>query len=223
MPRQLNRKGGEFLERHIAGIGVKVMKNARTKAILGDGKVSGFLLQDGRTIAADMVVIATGVRPSTSLARKTGLEVDNGIIVDNHMRTSQPDILAAGDVAEHNGQVYGSWAASQYQGGIAALNAVGIPTQFGGLPRSNTVKALGLDLTSIGRFMPEDGSYIVVEEESEESYVEFVFHDGRMTGAILIGHPELAASAKTAIESGTDFSAVLKANPACADIFEQLK
>jgi nitrite reductase (NADH) large subunit len=139
------------------------------------------------------------------------------------MRTSQADIFAAGDVAEHNGQVYGSWAASQFQGSIAALNAAGIPTQFGGLPRSNTVKALGLDLTSIGKFMPEDGSYIIVEEEKESAYLEFVFRDGRMQGAILIGHPELATSAKKAIESGKDFSALVSSNPKCADIVGHLE
>ena len=218
MPRQLNPKGGAVLERHIRKIGVNVIRNARTKEIVGDKKVTGVALQDGRVIPADMVVIATGVRPNTSIARKTGIEVNNGIIVDNHMRTSHPDIFAAGDAAEHNGQVYGSWAASQFLGGIAALNAVGIPTRFGGLPRSNTVKALGLDLTSIGKFMPEDGSYIVAEEEKESSYVGFAFRDGRMQGAILIGHPELAASAKKAIESRTDFSAVLKSSPSTADI-----
>jgi nitrite reductase (NADH) large subunit len=223
MPRQLNPRGGAVLERHIRKIGVNVIRNAKTREIVGDKKVTGVALQDGRVIPADMVLIATGVRPNTSIARKTGIEVNTGVIVDNHMRTSQADIFAAGDVAEHNGQVYGSWAASQFQGSIAALNAAGIPTQFGGLPRSNTVKALGLDLTSIGKFMPEDGSYIIVEEEKESAYLEFVFRDGRMQGAILIGHPELATSAKKAIESGKDFSALVSSNPKCADIVGHLE
>ena len=223
MPRQLNQKGGDVLERHIKKIGVNILKNAHTREIQGDKKVTGIALQDGRTIPADMIVLATGVRPNTSLARKAGIEVNNGIIVDNHLRTSQPDIFAAGDVAEHNGLVYGYWAASQFQGSIAGLNAIGISTRFGGLPRSNTVKALGLDLTSIGKFDPEDGSYIVIEKEGGNSYVEFVFRDGRMLGAIMIGHPELATPAKKAIETKTDFSALLKSNPSCADVAEQLK
>ncbi|MBN1864606.1 MAG: FAD-dependent oxidoreductase, partial [Victivallales bacterium] len=158
----------------------------------------------------------------TALARKAGIEVDKGIVVDNHLRTSQEDIFAAGDAAEHNGQLYGSWAASQYQGGIAGLNALGIPTQFGGIPRSNTVKALGLDLTSIGKFTPEDGSYTVIEKEEESSYMEFVFCDGKMVGAILIGHPELAVKTKKAIESGKNFSIVLKNKPTTEDILDAL-
>ncbi len=218
MPRQLNRRGAEVLERHMAKIGIRLLKEAKTKAIVGTESVSAVELQDGRSVPADLVVLATGVRPNTSLARKAGMEVDKGIIVDNHLRTSQPDIFAAGDAAEHNGQVYGSWAASQFQGGIAGLNALGIATQFGGLPRANTVKALGLDLTSIGKFTPDDGSYVVMEEEEDVSYIEFVFCDSKMVGAILIGHAELAVKAKNAVESGRDFSAILKASPSCEDI-----
>ncbi|MFA6292811.1 MAG: FAD-dependent oxidoreductase [Victivallales bacterium] len=222
MPRQLNRKAAGVLERHMSGLGVKILKNARTQEIKGSGRVAAVLLQGGRSIDAELVILATGVRPNTSLARKTRFEVNTGIVVDNHMRTSQPDVFAAGDAAEHNGQLYGSWAASQYQGGIAALNAVGLPTVFGGLPRSNTVKALGLDLTSIGKFMPEDGSYVVFEQEEEYSYMEFVFRDGKMLGAILVGHPELASPAKKAVEGGRDCSGILQSLPSCGDIAAHL-
>lgn len=222
MPRQLNKKGGEFLDKHIAQIGVKVVKNARSQEILGTDQVTGVKLQDGRIISGDMVVIATGVRPNTSIARKIGIEVNNGIIVDNHLRTSQADILAAGDATEHNGQVYGSWAASQYQGEIAGFNAIGIPTQFGGLPRANTVKALDLDLTSIGNFNPEDGSYLIIEEIKQDSYLEFVFRDGKMQGAILINHADLATPAKHAIESGKSFAAILNGRTKAKDIIEKL-
>ncbi len=223
MPRQLNQKAGGVLERHVRSLGVKIEKNAKTKEIVGAARVTAVSLQDGRSIPADIVLLTTGVRPNSSLARKTGFEVNNGIIVDNHMRASAADVFAAGDVAEHNGQLYGSWAASQYQGGIAGLNAVGVPTSFGGLPRSNTVKALGLDLTSVGTFQPEDGSYLVYEEETERSYLEFVFRDGKLRGAIVIGRSELAAPAKKAVESGTDFTAFLNSSPSCGDVAMRLQ
>jgi nitrite reductase (NADH) large subunit len=222
MPRQLNPKGAAVLEAHIGKIGVTVVRNARTREILGEEHVTGVALEDGRCLPADLVVLAMGVRPNTALARKAGIEVNNGILVNNHLESSLLDILAAGDVAEHNGQLYGSWAASQFQGSIAGLNAVGVRTAFGGLPRSNTIKALGLDLTSIGKFQPEDGSYVALESEEPGAYLEFVFRDGRMVGAILIGHTELAAPAKKAIESGQDFSALLQAAPSCADVARRL-
>jgi nitrite reductase (NADH) large subunit len=223
MPRQLNRTAAAYLERYMHAIGVEVIKNARAKAITGRDVVTGVALHDGRTLDADVVILATGVRPNTALARKAGLEVNNGIVVDNHLRTSFPDVYAAGDVAEHNGQVYGSWAAAQYQGGIAALNMLGVPAAFGGLPRANSVKALGLDLTSIGKFMPEDGSDLVLEQHEKTSYVSFVFRDGRMVGAILVGHVELAAAAKKAIESSAAFAGILQGTPTCADVIRALQ
>ncbi len=213
MPRQLNPRAAGVLERHLVSLGIRVIKKAQTRALLGETRLAGVALQDGATLPADVVVLATGVRPNTALARKTGLEVNTGIVVDNHLRASLPDIYAAGDAAEHNGQVYGAWSASQYQGTIAARNAMGLPTAFGGLPRSNTVKALGLDLTSIGKFQPEDGSYTVLEQEGPADYIEFVFQDGRLVGAILIGHADFATSVKKAIESQKDFSARLQTNP----------
>lgn len=222
MPRQLNRRAGEILERHMRGIGVKVLRNARTAELAGGAAVAAVALQDGRRLPAELVILATGVRPNTALARKAGIEVNTGIVVDNELRTSAPGVFAAGDAAEHNGVVYGSWAASQYQGSIAALNMLGTPTPFGGLPRANTVKALGLELTSIGRFMPEDGSYVVVEHEEGAAYASFVFRDGRMVGAILVGHPSLAAPAKKAVESGADFSDVLQSQPDFASVVRRL-
>ncbi len=223
MPRQLNPAGAGILEKHMAELGVKVLKQARSAAIEGQQSVTGVRLQDGQTIPAKLVIIATGVRPNTVLARKIGLEVNDGIVVDNHLRTSQPNIFAAGDAAEHNGRLYGSWAPAQFQGRIAGLNAVGVETAFSGLPRTSMVKALGLDIASFGKFMPEDGSYIVVEEKGERKYTQFVFHDGRLVGAILIGQPGLAATTQKAMEENTDFSRTLLQNPGCRDIIKRLQ
>ena len=223
MPRQLNAKAAAYLEQHLQHIGVNVLKNARTQAFEGDGeKLAAVLLQDGRRLPAALVVLATGVRPNTALARKAGLAVNTGVLVDSCLSTSAPGIFAAGDAAEHNGQLYGTWAASQYQGTIAGINALGNRTLFGGIPRANTIKAVGLDLTSIGRFQPEDGGDLLVEEALPDSYVAFVFRDNRMIGALLIGRADLAAPATRAIECGTDFSH-LPPSPDCAAVAAHLR
>ena len=104
-------------------------------------------------------MIATGIRSNSHLARRAGLEVNQGVVVDNLLATSHPDVFAAGDVAEHHGQVYGIWGPSQYQGSIAGMNMAGGCVEFGGIPRSNTLKVLGLDLFSIGQINPEDASF----------------------------------------------------------------
>ena len=222
MPRQLNRRAAAMLERYMESLGVKVVKNARSSAIEGDQTANGVRLADGRFIKGDLIVLATGVRPNTSLARKAGIEVNKGIVVDNHLRTSLPNIFAAGDVAEHNGQLYGAWGASQFQGQIAAFNALGIDSPFGGIPRSNVIKLLGIDIASLGQFTPPDGSYIVFEDETPDSYATLVFHDGRLVGAILIGHPASATAVKTAIETGREFSRLLRERAGCREILSKI-
>jgi len=222
MPRQLNPRAGELLEEHVGKLGIKLRMKANTKEIAGNGRPAGVLLEDGATIGAGFVVIAAGVRPNSYLARGAGLEVGKGVVVDNHLATSHPNVLAAGDVAEHLGVLYGTWGASQYQGGIAGMNAAGLSAEFGGIPRSNTLKVLGVDLVSIGRFEPEDGSYQVIEQETDGRYWRFVFHDGRMVGSILLGDASISGPVKKAVEGKADFSGLLKLHPTAADVARHL-
>jgi len=222
MPRQLNRTAGELLAEHVARAGIELRTCARSAGIVGDERVAGVLLTDDATVPADMVVIATGVRPNSYLARRAGLEVARGVIVDDHLVSSHPDILAAGDVAEHRGLLYGNWSASQYQGSIAGMNAVGAGAEFGGIPRSNTLKVLGVDLLSIGQFEPEDGSFDVVEARRDATYCRFVFHDGALVGAVLLGDTSAAGPLKDAVENRTDFSGLLQARPRAEDVLQHL-
>lgn len=223
LPRQLNQTAGEILAAHVAGTGIKLHRQARTREILGDQRVHGVLLEDESTIPADLVVIATGIRPNSCLARRAGLEVDQGVVVDNALRTSHPDVFAAGDVAEHRGTVYGTWGPSQYQAGIAGLNMVGIDAEFGGIPQSNTLKVLGLDLFSIGRITPEDASCDAIDQEIDGRYFRFVFRDSRLVGAILLGDTKLTAALKKAVESKQDFSGLLQKRPSAQELLDYLE
>jgi len=223
LPRQLSRRAGEKLHQHVGDAGITLRTKARTAEILGDERVQAVLLEDGDTLPANLVVIATGIRPNSYLARLAGLEVNQGVIVDNHLVSSHPNVLAAGDVAEHRGTVYGIWGASQYQGSIAGMNAVGLNTEFGGIPRSNTLKVLGLDLFSIGRIEPEDASFEVVEDDRNGEYFRFVFRDSRLIGSILLGDAALTSVVKKVVEEKADFSDVLGKRPTAADVIDDLK
>lgn len=220
LSRQLNQRAGEILGDHVRRIGITLRNKAATKEIQGEGRVQGVSLQDGSTIPADLVVIATGIRANTSLAREAGLVVKQGVVVDNHLTTSHPDVLAAGDVAEHQGVVYGLWIASQAQGAIAGENLAGDRVEFGGLPRSNTLKVLGLDLFSIGQIMPEDASFQVIDQEAEGRYSRFVFHDDRLVGAILLGDTRLMSATKKAVEEKQDCSSLLRPPPTAEAVIE---
>lgn len=201
MPRQLNATGGEVLLRHLGSLGIDVVTRAQAEAFEGEATIAGVRLKDGRTIPAEMAVITVGVRSNIWMLKEAGLLVKNGVLVDHFLRTSDPNIFAAGDVAEHDGVLYGSWAAAQYQGKIAGMNAAGMANEFGGIPRSHMLKVLGKDMVSIGRIHAEDGRDNVVDDLSAENYRMFLLHDGEIAGALLIGDTSLATAAREAVEA----------------------
>jgi nitrite reductase (NADH) large subunit len=222
MPAQLTPRAGTILAGHLQRIGVKLRSAVHVKELVGGASVTGVLLEEGDTVPAEAVVLATGVRSNTHLARQAGLTVQKGVVVDNLLRTSQPDVFAAGDATEHLGVLYGNWYVAQFQGGIAGMNAAGGIVEFGGIPRSHTLKVLGLDTCSIGQFLPVDGSYRAYESEADGKYLNFVFHDGCLVGANLLGSTALAGAVKKAIESKTDFSGLLANQPTALQIAGRL-
>jgi len=219
MPRQLTRAGGEILAHHVAKLGVRLHTNTKTRAILGTERVSGVQLSDGRELPADLVLVTTGIRANLALATAAGLRTEQGIVVDDWLTTSHPDIFAVGDCAEHRGVLYGLWPAAQFQGTLAGLNAAGQHNAFGGIPRSNVLKVLGLHVFSIGQF--EAGTQIL-EQQVDGQYLRFVFQDGRLSGANLIARDGLDATLKNAMEHRRDFSAALPALPTAAALADFL-
>jgi len=200
LPRQLNRAAGKQLARYVQELGIELLTDVRIKQLDGDERVRGVILESGQVLPAELVLITAGVRSNTFLARLANLEVNNGIIVDNHLRTSDPDIFAVGDACEHAGVSYGTWAPAQFQGTIAGMNAAGANVSFAGIPRSNLLKVLGVELFSIGNVHPDDGSYQSFEHCDTQRYAYFVFRDSRLVGAILLGDTGLSAPLKNLIE-----------------------
>src|SRR5438552_7925400 len=107
MERQLDLTGGGYLKSKMECLGVKVLLERSTVAIIGGEKVEGIAFKDGSSIEADLVVIAAGIRPNVELARKAGLHVNRGIVVNDFMEPSNPDVFAVGECVEHNGTCYG--------------------------------------------------------------------------------------------------------------------
>jgi nitrite reductase (NADH) large subunit len=222
LPRQLDPRGAEVLCRFVIEKGLSLRFGAKITEIAGDERARAVVLADGSMLDADLVLIAAGVRSNNYLARTAGLNVNQGIVVDTHLATSHPDVYAAGDVAEHNGVVYGIWEPARFQGVIAAMNAAGIETEFGGMPRANTLKVLGADMFSIGLVMPPDGSYDEIAEEIDGKYYRFLFHDTKLIGAIFVGDTRRAVAATNAIKSRKDFSGLLPQRPNIETILQNL-
>jgi nitrite reductase (NADH) large subunit len=210
LPRQLSQTAAVPMEQHVRSLGIELHQKVQVKEIVGDERARGVLLEDGTLVPADLVIISTGVRPNSYVARLAGLEVHSGIVVNNHLQTGVPDIYAAGDVAEHLGVVYGIWGPSQFQGTMAGLNAAGSTAEFVGIPRSNVLKVLGFDMFSIGRIVPEDASYDVIEGAVNGHYQSFIFRDSHMVGAILLGDTSQSAHVKHTVEQQQDCSRILQ-------------
>ena len=102
------------------------------------------------------------------------------------------------------------------------MNAAGARIEFGGIPRSHTLKVLGLNMMSIGKFEPEDGSYRVIEDEDGGGYRRFVFRDSRLVGAILLGDTSLATAVTKALKSRADFSRVVSGPATAQAVVERL-
>jgi len=200
LPRQLPKTAGLKLKDYVVSTGVNVESMVKTTQVTGDDSVKGVKLEDGRTLSADMIIISTGIRANSYLARKSGLKVGNGVLVDDSMSTSDSNIYAAGDVAEHAGIMYGIWPASYAQGMVAGINAAGGNAEFPGMAHSTRLKVLDVDVFSIGKISFDDASYKICEKDMGDSYHYFACRDGNIIGAVLYGDTEMAQIVKDAVE-----------------------
>ena len=201
LPRQTDSEGSKILQGRLEQMGFSFYLNGQSEEILGKEKVEGLRLKDGRTIDGQMVILSAGVRPNTALASALGLEVKNGIVVDDQMRTKKEGIFAAGDVAEHRGRVYGIWPAAQRQGETAGVNMAGGNALYQGTVVSNTLKVVGINLTAAGEIDPEGKLECIVKSDREKcTYCKVAFKEDQVVGCILLGNVKGAAEIMNAIE-----------------------
>jgi len=208
LPRQLDPPGADLLKTQIEGMGMDVRLGLATEEILGRDAVSGLRFKDGTELKADIAVVAAGVRPNLALAIAAGLETDKGLIVNDRMQTSDPKIFAAGDGVQHRGRLYGIIPASFEQSRIAARNIGGREEVYQGSVFSNSLKIMGLSLTSVGLVNPEDEDVeeFRVVRKSEGVYKKITIRDGKLVGAIWMGTKQGADKVARLIEEQKDVS-----------------
>jgi nitrite reductase (NADH) large subunit len=213
--RQLDHAGAEILQKWIEGTGARIVTKAESDEVLGTDTVTGVRLKDGRVIEGDMVIVSAGTRSNLALAKDAGLTVNKGIVVDSSLRTSDPDIFAIGDVTEFNGQVWAMIPPALDQARIAAKKILGQETtEYKGTIPSNTLKVVGLDLTSIGtvrsQHEPPEPGFDEIRATSPDGkvYKKFVVKEGRMIGAILLGTKKEAVKVTRLIKTSEDISAI---------------
>ena len=209
--RQLDARASALLHAYLEGLGLAILCDAESAAVEGDGRVRMAHLADGRGVEADVFLAAAGITPNAELARAAGLAVNRGVLVDERMRTQDHAILAAGDVAEHAGRVHGLWPVAVAQAEVAADNAVGGRKEYRGSVPFTMLKVVGVELTSVGRFEEQATDEVIVLEEPGGRYRTLVIEDGRIVGAILLGHSAEVAAVRTAIDRGFPVGGVMDA------------
>lgn len=221
MERQLDRPAAALLKRAIEEKGIEVVLEADTERVIGPERVRGLALADGRSFDVDFVVSSAGIKPRTRLARDAGLGVDRGIVIDDGLATSDPNIFAIGECAEHRGAVYGLVEPAYEQANVLARRLAGDHgARYAGSALATNLKVSGVNVFSAGEFL--DGTatdVLTLEDEGEGTYKKLVMRDDKLTGAVLFGDTSDARWYLDLIRSGTDISSlrdVLAFGPALA-------
>ncbi len=206
LPRQLDGEGAAILRTWIERMGIEIRCGTVVEEILGHPAATGLRFRNGDRVETDMVVISAGVAPETELAKRSGLEVKRGVLVDDRMRTSAPGVFAAGDITEHRGRCYGIIPAAFEQARAAAYNMLGMDKPYEGTVPSNTLKVVGIHLLSAGEALPETGgAEVLVRRVPEEGvYKKLVLREGKLRGAIWMGTQRGKGEIARLVASGAD-------------------
>ena len=191
MPRHLDAVAAQLLKEHVERSGVRVVLDTGVRSIYGDTRVAGVRLMNGEDLPCDTIVLATGLRPRVELALGAGLPVRTGIRVNDELRTSDPDIYAVGECAEHRGVVYGLAAPGLEQAQTLAALLAGQPCSYRGSSGGLDLKVSGLAVFSVGRVVADqlgDGDReLAYRGRDGAQYCKIVVTRGRVRGALAIG------------------------------------
>jgi nitrite reductase (NADH) large subunit len=210
LPRQLDEECALMLKEEIENRGIKVVLDAVTEEILGNGLVKGIKLKWGDIIDTDMVLIQAGIRPTIDIAKEANLQINKGIIVNEFLETSEKDIFAVGDCIEYKNQIWGIIPACMEQSKIVASSVLGLKkVNYKGTTPKNTLKIVGLELTSIGIIDPtkqEGGAWEILKKADKKDccYQKLVLKGNTLKGAILFGDNKAMSYVYNKMEEDVD-------------------
>ena len=246
----LDQHESKVVEHRLQEEGVNLLYNAELQEIMGrNGRMNSVRLQDGRTIKSDMVAYAVGIRPCLELVKQANFALDRGILVDEHLQTNDPDVFAAGDVAQVYDPLTGHsvldslWNPAREQGNAAGLNMAGRKTAYLKSAPFNVTRLAGLTTTIIGtvgrgndkdmigiargdsetwRELPEA---IVAQNGFDVNHMRLLIGEKNVVGAIVMGDQTLSWPLQKMIAGKADISSIrdnlLEPNAALADLIAQ--
>ncbi|HEU5137507.1 MAG TPA: FAD-dependent oxidoreductase [Steroidobacteraceae bacterium] len=207
LERVMGTQVGRFVQQLHEAKGVRFHLGAKLRAI----HPKAVELEDGQQLAADVVVLGVGVKPRTDLAKRAGLEVDNGIVVDSRLRTSAADVWAAGDVARYPEPRLGTkirvehWAAAQRQGQSVAADMLGVGGPFNDVPFFWS-QHYDVTLSYVGHASGEAETEVIGSLDRHDATVTYRVA-GKVAAVLTVGRDQQSLGIEAALER-KDSSAV---------------
>ena len=189
MNQQLDPPAADLLRAALERKGLRILLNRQTAEIFGDGRVQGMRFADGEEIAADLVVMAAGVRPNVELAKAAGLHVERAIVVDDTLQTYDPRVYAVGECVQHRRATFGLVAPIWDQARVCAAHLAGSGhRRYVQQATATKLKVTGVDLYSAGDIVGLEGSEdLVLRDRRGGVYKRLVVTGNRLTGVVLYG------------------------------------
>lgn len=189
----LDKESAEMFKKRLVENGIEILSGSEAQEIIGESECRAVKLDSGKVIASSIVVVGKGVKPNIELAEDCGIKFEEGILVDDYMRTNIPNIYAAGDIAQgydpilEKTAVNALWPNAIEQGSSAASGILGENKKYPGSVGMNSVEFFGLPVISFGITKPSDGfEEIVLKDARQEIYRKIVLKDNVIKGAVFV-------------------------------------
>jgi NAD(P)H-nitrite reductase large subunit len=193
LPRMVDDTGAELVEGWLKAHGVTVRTDVRLAAIEAVKDRKRLKFSAGPDLTADVVIMATGIRTNLDWLKGSGVDVKQGIVVDDHLRSSVPNVYAAGDVAQGRDLISGEAAVhaieptAQEHGRVVGANMAGKDVRYRGSLIINIVEVCHLDAASFGAWDDTKAEVMTGLKKDRNAYRKLLFTGERLTGAIIIG------------------------------------
>lgn len=196
MNRQLDDSAGKLLREKVEGLGIRVITDSGVREIQGSGRVTGVRTRAGEEIICDTVLLCAGIKPNIELAREARLDVATGVLVNDQLQTSHPDIYAIGECCEHAGKTYGLVNPGFEQAAVVAEGMIRGEASYQGSLAVSRLKVIGEQVCSMGDVVELPGhrfhSQITYQDLDAGIYRRLNLLRGRIIGAIAYGEwPEM--------------------------------
>ncbi|HHY04148.1 MAG TPA: NAD(P)/FAD-dependent oxidoreductase [Thermoanaerobacterales bacterium] len=201
--RQLDETAANLIQSLGEKNNINFVLSGRSEELKGNKEVEQVVLGEGKTLSAEFVIFATGVRSNLDIVSNTPIKTSRGILVNDYMQTNIDNIYAAGDVAEYNGNVFGIWPVAKEQGKIAGMNLAGQATTYNEVVPSNFLKVFGIDAFSAGNTSKDGDIQKTISKYSpNDNIYQIVFiKDNSIIGTILVGNTKPALKISKAIKT----------------------